>query len=650
MNPHARRGFALVSVLSMMMVLVVLLAAYFFMTSMEINTTAAQADSSSGFFAAEAGLNLRGDQILQIFRTDNIPEGASPVGAVPCTAGDIGSGDFACLSHTMNDRNVISYVIEDPQNAAGGLLRRIPPNELFAGLNAIESRYSVFSRAEHPRDARTEALLEMIFRSRLVPIFQFAAFYNKDLEINPGANMVLNGRVHANGDLYLNTGATLEIQGQVTVANRPVTGQATQLYRGRKDTTQCEAGVVRVDDLNPATGPASSPERLNCIGNSRSAIAQGTLDAWNGQIQTGLDTLTVPELRSFQLDGEYWERADLRVVLNVNVTPAVVEVRNPNQTVNTAQTSLLRNTCEAHTGSNPAYRPDPAVSPAEDSNTFYNWRERKTIRMLEIDVRGLLNCLHQHRGSFFDAGRGIDETTHGGLVFYFSVIGPQSGSNANNYGVRLRNAATLGATVGGAPAIRGLTVVSDQAVYVQGHYNRDTGSNWRPASIIADSLNLLSDAYNTRQPSETITDVRSSRTRADRVATDTEVNAAFLSGTDTTGGAEGSGGQGGVYNGGLENYPRFHETWSGRTLTYRGSFVSFDRAQRVNGAWCGTGGAGTHNRGNGNVSGMSGCNIYDPPTRNWSYDTRFNDISQLPPLSPNFVYLRQELFVREFEQ
>jgi hypothetical protein len=41
-----------------------------------------------------------------------------------------------------------------------------------------------------------------------------------------------------------------------------------------------------------------------------------------------------------------------------------------------------------------------------------------------------------------------------------------------------------------------------------------------------------------------------------RVASDTTINAASLSATDTTGGIEGTAGQDpGNYNGGLENYP-----------------------------------------------------------------------------------------------
>ena len=98
------------------------------------------------------------------------------------------------------------------------------------------------------------------------------------------------------------------------------------------------------------------------------------------------------------------------------------------------------------------------------------------------------------------------------------------------------------------------------------------------------------------------------------------------------GAAEGAGGQDqGSYNGGLENYPRFHEKWSGKTLTYRGSFVSLYEPLHVDGAWV--------------YGGMQ----YKAPSRDWGYDTDFDDAANLPPLSPRFVYLKQELFVRQFE-
>ena len=114
-------------------------------------------------------------------------------------------------------------------------------------------------------------------------------------------------------------------------------------------------------------------------------------------------------------------------------------------------------------------------------------------------------------------------------------------------------------------------------------------------------------------------------------ASNTTIYAAFLAGTDITGGSEGAAGiDSGNYNGGLENYPRFHESWSGDTLTYRGSFVSLDTPRYATGSW-----------------GAQG-QYYNPPARDWDFDQQFLSADTLPPLAPRFTILLQDLFVRDF--
>jgi len=49
------------------------------------------------------------------------------------------------------------------------------------------------------------------------------------------------------------------------------------------------------------------------------------------------------------------------------------------------------------------------------------------------------------------------------------------------------------------------------------------------------------------------------------------------------------------------------------------------------------------------VDGSWGSQSYSPPDRDWDFDVDFRDAANLPPISPRFVYLRQEFFVREFE-
>lgn len=668
----ASQGFALITILLLLVVLMALVTAYFFLTGIETATTASNANTTTGFYAAEAGLNIRGEEIRSTFTGYDRPEGIllakgtacdTPAGYVPANTDD----RFVCKDTSLNGRTVTSYVVQDPRNLdpndAARMITIQPPEE-FAGLNAIEYRYEVMADSMVPNDPekRPEAQLGMVFRSRLVPLFQFAAFYNKDLEISPGATMTLNGRVHVNGDLYLNANDTLGITGQVTVSKN-IGNTGGDLYRRRKDnTTPNCSGTVRVDNAIDPSNIASEPQ-ITC---STAKIPQSTLDTWNKQILSGYDTIVVPAVETFSPGGDGWNQADLRIALDVRTgTPSII-VPNAvlpgnsimNATQDTAKTNALR-ACQSNTTST-SFAPVPSkpytsvTTPtnrvAEGSVSFRDTREGRIggssvlggppsqpITMLEIDLRGLLQCMRTQRATLFNGTlstqRDITDTSQGGLVVYLTVIGPRSLATTQSslYGVRVRNGDQLRTNTASDPAIVGLTIISDQAAYIQGDYNRDdrTGDVWRPASFLVDTLNILSETLDVTPG----WDVSSSgRVIGSRLALPTKVNAALLAGTTTTGGQEGFGGQGGVYNGGLENYPRLHERWTNQALTYKGSFVSLFNPLRSRSEWPGT------------------SIIYDAPIRTWSYDVRFNNAANLPPLSPRFVYLRQERFARDFER
>src|SRR5208282_5380522 len=74
------------------------------------------------------------------------------------------------------------------------------------------------------------------------------------------------------------------------------------------------------------------------------------------------------------------------------------------------------------------------------------------------------------------------------------------------------------------------------------------------------------------------------------------------------------------YSGGMENFPRFLETWGlANVFTYNGSMVKMFPSLYATNAW---------NNNN---------NIYSPPKRNWSFDLNFRDPTKLPPLTPSFL-------------
>jgi hypothetical protein len=288
---------------------------------------------------------------------------------------------------------------------------------------------------------------------------------------------------------------------------------------------------------------------------------------------------------------------------------------------------------------------------------FYNNREQRWVYMLNVNLRDLLAW---NRGAGAHALiDDPDDESEGGLVIYLTVKGPLSTNSPldsrKRYGVRVFGSPNLDFPVKTDPT--GVTVVSDQGIYVEGNYNVNVGQPGydatrpkQPAAFMGDTINVLSSWWSGNPADATWlaangsmancrNDCQSRRSlsvsgswHAARPTTTTYINAAFLGGVDVTNPSSATG-----YNGGFENYPRFHEEWSGVNLVYRGSFVSLGQPTRNNGIWCGTGG-----------SAASGCNIYNAPGRQWNYDSDFQQVKNLPPITPRVVSVQQILFTENF--
>jgi hypothetical protein len=580
-------GVALIIVLILIAVLMALIAGFAGVTGIETATTRSSMRSFQGFYAAEAGLNARADQFRQLFVGETLPTGTGPSttsATAPCFGSNQGTGSFACTTYEFQGREVKTYV-EVSALSTNAIV--VPRGEWFQNQFGTEYHYVVYSQALNANGA-SEASLEMHFKSRSLPLFQWAAFYDKDLEILPTPGITLSGPVHTNADLYLGTSGNYDIAGQIT--------SAKNMYMGRKDANTCLTGAIRANNPNTLTA-------LPACSSGRRSLTMADVTSFGGMVGVGIKPASVPDWNVLQRasDQPYWMQADLRIVLNVNGGTPVIEVRNTDGSVNTALTNHLA-TCGA----------------ASTSNTFYDNREGGSTRMLDLDVQALLNCnkLPQLVTTTLTSGGTAK------LVFYLSVDGPGY-DTVNHYGVRLKNGSLLTTVLpASSTTLAGLTVVSDQAVYIQGNYNTTAK---KPAAVLGDVINVLSNNWS---------DAASTLALTSRVPTATTINAAFYAGTDTTGGSEGAAGQGaGGYNGGLESFIRLHENWNGTvTLTYRGSLVSLFRPRHVAGAWA------------------LGSPYYTAPLRDWDYDsTLFEDPTLLPPMTPNLVYLRQELFVRKFD-
>ena len=154
-------------------------------------------------------------------------------------------------------------------------------------------------------------------------------------------------------------------------------------------------------------------------------------------------------------------------------------------------------------------------------------------------------------------------------------------------------------------------MATGRPLYVWGDYNELNSANLgtantsttRPASLVGDAITILSDSWS---------DANSTSPVGSRIASSTTVNAAFLTGAVET--------TLGHYSGGMENFPRFLETWgSANVFTYNGSMIKMFPSLYATNAW---------NNNN---------NIYTPPKRNWAYDANFDDPTKLPPKTPSLL-------------
>lgn len=869
---NSNRGFSIVAMLLLAVTLTGMVTAYILLSNYKQIGIASSSDSTTGFYAAETGLNMRSRELIQSFRNRTLPTGTSPNPPSAClgTGGSTGTGDFACVNYTFNgsgsgsQRVAYTYLTDTTEYRNGSVvMKRIPPDEPFGGLNAQEYSYKLNSIANKIVGSRsqTEANLEMDLKSRIVPMFQFGAFYDGDLEYLPGANSTFNGRIHSNGNMYLGSGGTLTVTQQVTVVGQRDAngnlGTSAGLFNSRKDGSRSTYadGVVRINNgsgtaVNLLAGgtcaslPCTPAQTQNPMNNNYLATN------FSGQVVVPTSRLQMPYPTGttgstyLGTGSNFFTRADLRITYNpqdsletprfavtqvtqsatptttnlsrslllsmrqpVLVAPAMSTALDnlrtswrtpflplstpPNpptaaldatppgfcridtsvpassssitslstankqalvdalylailaQPANGAPVSFSDLNTALNSGTNNAagglrtrymqtsqgaqnatatsnhfaprrlgrvltttewnalstFTPNQIAgltnqcfisAPIQEltgttgnTQAFRNRRENRTISLLQLNWTAMSVWNRDGRFLTFNSGSNTysddnggqgtqvttplfavaaadnaapantlqrlgyaaSDATDGGLVIHASVnpAATNATSNQSPYGFALvggNQLPGLGRTTNVADPT-GLTFTSDQAVYIQGDYNTPSigsgvnavSGNKQPAAVLADTLNVLSNSCSdlNNQISKTVQNATNCTTAGTPTGTNvnpsnTTIYTAVLAGNDVTV-------LGGAYNGGLENYPRLHENWSGRTFSFRGSFVSLFTPDRNNGQWPGT-----------------GSQSYNAPTRNWDYDTDFNDASNLPPLDPRFVYLKQETFIRNFQE
>lgn len=765
------RGVVLVLALILTGLLSALAAAYAMMIRADTVLRGAAGRQRHGFYAAEAGLNTVMAETRVKFEDFQIPGAAS--GSITVTPG-------------ANPLEV-DYSLTPDETCFPCATQTIPAGQPYAGLKSIPYRYRVASTATSGEDEL--AALGAQFEVHSVPIFQFLAFSTSNLFIAPGNAMDLHGRLHSNGSVYLNNLGSGGI-GTVSVGDKQPTMPYVQIsavndiYRGvnkPSEIGQICSGTVTIDKLEDTVPPTPDldPQVLQCVGNGSSPVPQATLNAYLGSLLAGVSPIQAPDMDTLARgSGVFWERADLRIVLRLDMAPAAVPFRDPDlcpgnavfppadpspalfpieiQDANGGRVgnktrALWRLMCERRGavffndvptgavagnpndalaidraryfpqfsgGSNarvyrqagedtngdgsvdynnnniftnsdinrsicpvtqagvpaalqPAWVMDDCPWPNVAANLpltswyldtdyrrggFYNLREGQWVYMLNVNLRVLIDWNEANGGALFPPG----DSSDGGLVIFLSVQGPNSLAAANNYGVRIFDSADLNSANGIFPPVgangdpTGLTVVSDQAIYIQGNYNtRDK----YPAAILGDAITVLSQGWEVRAAGGQRNDRKSVNGINVRVVPGNDsndgavpcggglpcgnfaganalgINAAIVTGLGFA--AEGPD----VYNGGLENYLRMQENWQVapiKRLNYQGSLVTLGEPQHQLNDWsCAT---------------LACVNaLFRAPEQFWDYDPDFDKLEWLPPLTPMVTYVQQKAYTRFYK-
>jgi len=429
-------------------------------------------------------------------------------------------------------------------------------NSTYAGLKGFVSTYTIVSHAQDTASPQSvTAGVLQQLQLASIPIFQFAMYSSGEMEISCGQPFDVTGRVHANGELYVEPDNALTFESSVTAV------MSILFQRDPLDTRGSPKGSVVY--VHPDQKVAPVPSFTLPIGatNTPQAIREIIEPPPNGEDPNS----PLGRLR-------FNNQCDMVLLASdAGITASSGHFNNFGTVIPTNELATFVST----------------------ANSFKDWREGKTVQPIDINIGAL---------------------TAWSLTN--STLRPRlSGSNLTSVYVvdsRTLPGTSLGAvrvTNGVALPPNGLTVATGRPLYVWGDYNTDGAtkgttntSTTRPASLVADAITILSDNWS---------DANSTSTLASRVASSTTVNAAILTGSVDT--------ILGHYSGGMENFPRFLESWgSANVFTYNGSMIKMFPSLYATNVWGQT-------------------NVYNPPKRNWAYDANFDDPTKLPPKTPSLL-------------
>lgn len=562
-RPDLRPGFALEATLLLLVLFGSLVGAAMAAVTSFTRTAAFDVRAARVNYAAEGGA----DQVMAQL------DAAMQDGA-------ISPGEVAALQPPVMN----GFVFDQQTSAVGTPDYRTITRGAYAGLYAVEQPMQVRVTARDPQ--QNQAAVELGVIAQSIPIFQFGIFFDRDLEILNGPLMTFVGWVHTNGALYLSS-ANADYMSRVSSAD--------SVFWQRKDRNERLGGVrianqsgvlTSLDFDSRSLSGAAFVARSNLRFGGRLQSRASGVRPLRLPLPTGMNPIELirpaqpgdaPDVQAVRMAN----KADLRLVVDLAQdlsTPANF-CANVQFFRGAGLTQLPNATCQL------VFRFTP--------NRFFDGRERTGADIVDLDIGQLRTWVNG------------DPTQRRVSVIYVEVRGLDAGNANRNYpALRLVNGAQLPNPPAGSNG--GLSVATNVPMYVRGNYNT---VNWRPAAIFADAVTYLSTNWDDAQQA----------TFARRTAGVTTVNVAMIAGNSETPADWMRAGGPQQYGGGLENFPRFLENWTGVNFTYTGSLVCLYPSSQSTGTWAHV---------------LNGQAYYNPPNRVWAFDTRYRDPNNLPPGTP----------------
>lgn len=604
---RSRSAYALIIVLFMSLIAVIILGGTLKRTYGVAAMNSRAVDMMNSQNAAEAAMEMVFSRMQYDFQSAG---GMAMVsnnlslyrGLYPQTSQDPywGNFQFSDAQGTWNSKTYVSQI--------GTFTGPLPT--AYSNRSTFKSPvYRIVSNAKllHGNSGAVGAAQEDIMLA-LIPLTDFAIFYNGLLEFSTCATMTVNGAVHSNTNIYVGAGntATLTFNSSVTssgIVSAPandgqnIWGNPTNYNSSWNTTFNSTPNFINHNaTIQISINMTNTHSLIDVPATNDSATVTGQQRLYNqAQVQITVSNLisTDPFISNVVVSVKVQKAPTSSDVPGADATPTIVNFTNVN--INTASAAL--------------YAQFPFLTL---TNIFYDAREKTTNVTSQVDIglykTWLTNSTSPVVGKFPADGSSGYPT----ILFVNDVRNTTTAGGKKLAVLRLVN--------GISPPINnglGFSVATPNPLYLLGNYNQtnasflgtsNTSSGTVPCAIMSDAFTVLSSAWSDYNSMH-----NTFGSGGGWGANETTINAAVLTGNVPSTGTDAT-----HYSGGVHNLPRLLEDWSGDYLWINTSMINLYASTKATGQFI--------NPGLGSY--------YVPPTRKFSYDNNFSDPAKVPPGIP----------------